>query len=61
MYMFGLVAMVPVMGLVGFLDLATGTSNGDTIRWAQCGLLLLWFFIYGTFAPSPPPRGASER
>lgn len=47
-YLGGLCAMIPVMGLVGFLDLATNTPNGDAVRWGQCSLLLVWFFIYGS-------------
>lgn len=43
-YLGGLCAMIPVMGLVGFLDLATNNPN---VRWGQCSLLLIWFFIYG--------------
>ncbi|KAH7363400.1 general substrate transporter [Plectosphaerella cucumerina] len=53
-YLGGLCAMIPVMGLVGFLDLATNTPNGDTVRWGQCSLLLIWFFIYGiSIGPIP--------
>ena len=48
-YLGGLCAMVPVMGLVAFLDFATASSSA--IRWVQCGLLLLWFFIYGALIP----------
>lgn len=43
-YFTGLVFMFFPMALVGFLDLASASSN---IRWAQAALLLIWFFIYG--------------
>ncbi|KAF6835349.1 MFS maltose permease [Colletotrichum plurivorum] len=56
MYLGGLIAMFPVMVLVGFLDLATNTPAGDSIRWAQCAMLLLWFFFYG-ISIGPVPYG----
>jgi SP family general alpha glucoside:H+ symporter-like MFS transporter len=37
--------MLPLMSLVGFLDLAT--ADKSNIRWAQSALLLVWFFCYG--------------
>src|ERR1700753_4072822 len=43
-YLVGLVAMLPIMWTVGFLDLA---SPSATIRWTQSSLLLIWFFCYG--------------
>ncbi|RSL40699.1 hypothetical protein CEP53_013209 [Fusarium sp. AF-6] len=55
-YLGGLCAMVPIMGLVAFLDFATGTSSGAAVRWAQCSLLLIWFFIYG-ISIGPIPYG----
>ncbi|KAF5495086.1 General alpha-glucoside permease [Colletotrichum siamense] len=56
MYLGGLIAMFPVMSLVGFLDLATSTPSGDNVRWAQCAMLLVWFFIYGA-SIGPVPYG----
>ncbi|KAK2762435.1 MFS maltose permease [Colletotrichum kahawae] len=56
MYLGGLIAMFPVMSLVGFLDLATNTPSGDNVRWAQCAMLLVWFFIYGA-SIGPVPYG----
>ncbi|OJJ45632.1 hypothetical protein ASPZODRAFT_133487 [Penicilliopsis zonata CBS 506.65] len=50
-YIMGLIAMLPIMLIVGFLDLAPASSS---IRWAQAALLLSWFFIYGsTIGPIP--------
>ncbi|KAH6974285.1 general substrate transporter [Ilyonectria sp. MPI-CAGE-AT-0026] len=52
LYLGGLGFMIPVMGLVGFLDFAA-TSNPN-VRWAQSALLLIWFFTYGlTIGPIP--------
>jgi SP family general alpha glucoside:H+ symporter-like MFS transporter len=47
LYLGGLCAMLPLMGLVGFLDLAVATH--PAARWGQAGLLLVWFFCYGEF------------
>ncbi|KAF4978449.1 hypothetical protein FZEAL_5174 [Fusarium zealandicum] len=55
-YLSGLAAMIPIMSLVGFLDLASHTSVGPNIRWAQAALLLVWFFIYGV-SIGPIPYG----
>jgi MFS transporter, SP family, general alpha glucoside:H+ symporter len=44
-YMAGLVAMLPLIAIIGFLDLAPASSN---IRWAQSSVLLIWFLAYGT-------------
>ncbi|RSL53990.1 hypothetical protein CEP54_010135 [Fusarium duplospermum] len=55
-YLGGLCAMIPIMGLVAFLDFATETSRGAVVRWAQCSLLLIWFFIYGV-SIGPIPYG----
>lgn len=58
-YLAGLTAMLPLMATVGFLDLAPPSAS---IRWAQSGLLLTWFFCYGTSLPEyqplhlPPPH-----
>ncbi|KAI0017655.1 sugar transporter [Xylariomycetidae sp. FL0641] len=50
-YLWGLVAMLPPMLIVGFIDLAPASEN---IRWAQAALLLVWFFLYGsTIGPVP--------
>ncbi|TPX07714.1 uncharacterized protein E0L32_010610 [Thyridium curvatum] len=50
-YLAGLTAMLPLMATVGFLDLAPPSAS---IRWAQSGLLLTWFFCYGsTIGPIP--------
>ncbi|CAI6089187.1 unnamed protein product [Clonostachys chloroleuca] len=58
LYLYGLVAMIPVMGLVGFLDLAV--KSNSNIRWAQAALLLVWFFIYGiSIGPIPYTIAAS--
>ncbi|KAF4469157.1 MFS maltose permease [Fusarium albosuccineum] len=54
LYLGGLMAMLPLMSLVGFLDLAT--ANKDTIRWVQPALLLVWFFCYG-ISIGPIPYG----
>ncbi|KLU82872.1 hypothetical protein MAPG_01940 [Magnaporthiopsis poae ATCC 64411] len=53
-YLGGLLAMIPVMGLVAFLDLAA--TGSDAVRWGQCSLLLVWFFIYGA-SIGPVPYG----
>lgn len=53
-YLTGLLCMFPVMALVGFLDLAI--ASHPNIRWAQSGLLLLWFFMYG-ISIGPIPYG----
>ncbi|KAK7418722.1 hypothetical protein QQX98_003740 [Neonectria punicea] len=58
LYIGGLTFMIPVMSLVGFLDLAT--SNKDNIRWAQSALLLIWFFNYG-LTIGPIPYGIASR
>ncbi|KAI9151245.1 Maltose permease [Paramyrothecium foliicola] len=58
LYLYGLCAMLPVMGLVGFLDLAV--ASNVNIRWAQAALLLVWFFIYGiSIGPIPYTIAAS--
>lgn len=49
LYLGGLCAMLPIMSLVGFLDLVH--ANKDTIRWVQAGLLMCWFFTYGMLIP----------
>ncbi|KAJ5896219.1 uncharacterized protein N7473_005618 [Penicillium subrubescens] len=50
-YMSGLIAMVPLMFSIGFLGLAHPSSG---ILWAQCALLMVWFFCYGcTIGPIP--------
>ncbi|EJT70953.1 hypothetical protein GGTG_11976 [Gaeumannomyces tritici R3-111a-1] len=57
MYLGGLAAMIPVMGLVAFLDFAARPGPaGDAVRWAQCSLLLVWFFTYG-ISIGPIPYG----
>jgi SP family general alpha glucoside:H+ symporter-like MFS transporter len=43
-YLSGLVAMLPLMLVVGFLGVAPSSSG---IQWTQCALLLIWFFFYG--------------
>lgn len=53
-YLGGLLAMIPVMGLVAFLDLAA--AGNDAVRWAQCSLLVVWFFVYGA-SIGPVPYG----
>ncbi|KAF5551683.1 sugar transporter [Fusarium mexicanum] len=53
-YLGGLCAMLPLMSLVGFLDLAT--ADKSNIRWAQSALLLVWFFCYG-ISIGPIPYG----
>ncbi|KAG9496179.1 hypothetical protein J7337_012760 [Fusarium musae] len=54
LYLGGLCAMLPLMSLVGFLDLAT--ADKSNIRWAQSALLLVWFFCYG-ISIGPIPYG----
>ncbi|OQE91614.1 hypothetical protein PENNAL_c0009G08371 [Penicillium nalgiovense] len=50
-YLSGLVAMLPLMLVVGFLGVAPSSSG---IQWTQCALLLIWFFFYGsTIGPIP--------
>jgi MFS transporter, SP family, general alpha glucoside:H+ symporter len=63
MFLTGLAIMLPIMLLVGFLDLAP--HAGKSIKWAQCGILLAWFLCYGlTIGPLPyaiaTERGASR-
>lgn len=47
LYLGGLAVMLPIMALVGFLDL--GAGKDPNVRWAQSALLLVWFFCYGTY------------
>ncbi|KAH7129106.1 general substrate transporter [Dactylonectria macrodidyma] len=54
LYIGGLAFMIPVMSLVGFLDLAA--NSNPNVRWAQAALLLLWFFTYG-ISIGPIPYG----
>ncbi|KAK5199918.1 hypothetical protein LTR92_000459 [Exophiala xenobiotica] len=50
-YIGGLTCMLPLMFIIGFLDLATASSG---IRWAQASILLIWFFFYSlTIGPIP--------
>ncbi|KAL2823560.1 general substrate transporter [Aspergillus cavernicola] len=50
-YLSGLIAMLPLMFLVAFLGVAPPSSG---IHWAQCALLMVWFFFYGcTIGPIP--------
>jgi SP family general alpha glucoside:H+ symporter-like MFS transporter len=47
----GLIFMIPIMSLIGFLDLAPVTPG---IKWGQAGLLLTWFATYGlSIGPIP--------
>jgi MFS transporter, SP family, general alpha glucoside:H+ symporter len=59
-YLTGLCCMLPSMGLVAFLDFAMGSPSAATLRWVQCGMLLLWFFTYGiSIGPIPFSIGAN--
>ncbi|KAJ0427171.1 general substrate transporter [Aspergillus carlsbadensis] len=50
-YLTGLVAMFPLMLVIGFLGVAPESS---AIHWTQCALLMIWFFCYGcTIGPIP--------
>ncbi len=39
--------MLPLMFVVAFLGVAPASSG---IQWAQCALLMIWFFCYGKSA-----------
>lgn len=45
-YLYGLICMLPIMWIVAFLEFAPN-ANGPSIKWAQSGILLFWFFTYG--------------
>ncbi|RDW83567.1 uncharacterized protein DSM5745_03893 [Aspergillus mulundensis] len=50
-YITGLVAMLPLMLAVALLGVAPQSSG---VQWAQCALLMIWFFCYGcTIGPIP--------
>ncbi|OJJ07272.1 hypothetical protein ASPVEDRAFT_88526 [Aspergillus versicolor CBS 583.65] len=50
-YITGFVSMLPLMFVVAFLGVAPPSSG---IQWAQCALLMIWFFCYGcTIGPIP--------
>ncbi|KAL4994897.1 general substrate transporter [Aspergillus recurvatus] len=50
-YLTGLVAMLPLMLTVALLGVAPQSSS---VQWAQCALLMIWFFCYGcTIGPIP--------
>lgn len=43
--------MLPLMLMVAFLGVAPASSG---IQWAQCALLMIWFFCYGKCAVRSP-------
>ncbi|KAL4899446.1 hypothetical protein BDW74DRAFT_189054 [Aspergillus multicolor] len=50
-YITGLIAMLPLMLAVALLGVAPQSSG---VQWAQCALLMIWFFCYGcTIGPIP--------
>lgn len=55
-YITGLCFMVPIMWIVGFLDL----GSFPTTRWVQAGLLNFWFLCYGTTIGPIPYVVATE-
>ncbi|KAJ5279729.1 general substrate transporter [Penicillium angulare] len=55
-YITGLFTMLPLMWIIGFLDLR---ADSNTRRWAQAGLLLAWFFLYSSsIGPIPYAIGS---
>lgn len=44
-YNIGLAVLTALMFIIGFLDFAPNYSKRPSIVWAQCVLLVSWFFI----------------
>ena len=57
-YLTGLVCMLPLMFVVGFLDLAHASSG---VRWAQASIMLVWYLGYGKRPPHAPAPYAPAR